>query len=223
MQLKLAHAWLAVSTAILLCAAPSISQQQPRLSNTDIVKMVKGGMADSAITSAIAASDTQFDLSSSGLQTLSQAGVSSRVIRAMLAANAKKNSAPTSAQDPTPAQNSTDESSGANAEGMTPPAVSSMSQDSMAQMMANMPPEARARMQAAMSKRLASGERAGLGGPATRSIPAHAGVPVPVDSALYTSFERLQAQGKYRMIMNMQTNDPRFAQLWPRACSARRN
>ncbi len=120
MQLKLAHAWLAVSTAILLSAAPSISQQQPRLSNTDIVKMVKGGMADSAITSAIAASDTQFDLSSSGLQTLSQAGVSSRVIRAMLAANAKKNSAPTSAQDSTPAQNSTDESSGANAEGMTP-------------------------------------------------------------------------------------------------------
>jgi len=59
MQLKLAHAWLAVSTAILLSAAPSISQQQPRLSNTDIVKMVKGGMADSAITSAIAASDTQ--------------------------------------------------------------------------------------------------------------------------------------------------------------------
>jgi len=59
MQLKLAHAWLAVSTSILLSAAPSISQQQPRLSNTDIVKLVKGGMADSAITSAIAASDTQ--------------------------------------------------------------------------------------------------------------------------------------------------------------------
>jgi len=171
MQLKLAHAWLAVSTSILLSAAPSISQQQPRLSNTDIVKLVKGGMADSAITSAIAASDTQFDLSSSGLQTLSQAGVSSRVIRAMLAANAKENSAPTSAQDSTPAQNSTHESAGANTEGMTPPAVSSMSQDSMAQMMANMPPEARARMQAAMSKRLASGERAGIGGPANSIDP----------------------------------------------------
>ena len=131
----------------------------------------------------------------------------------MLAANAKENSVPTSAQDSTPAQNSTHESAGANTEGMTPPAVSSMSQDSMAQMMANMPPEARARMQAAMSKRLASGERADIGGPATRSIPAHAGVPVPLDSALYTSFERLQAHGKYRMIMNMQTNDARFAQM----------
>ena len=46
----------------------------------------------------------------------------------------------------------------------------------MAQMMANLPPEARARLQAAMAKRNASGGRAGMGGPATRSIPAHAGV-----------------------------------------------
>ena len=214
MELKLSHALLAVSTAILLSAAPLISQQLPRLNNTDIVKVVKGGMADSAITSAIAASHTQFDLSSSGLQTLSQAGVSSKVIRAMLAANAKENSAPTSAQDSAPTQNaSANESSGTNVEGIMPPAVSGMSQDSMAQMMANLPPEARARLQAAMAKRNASGGRPGMGGPATRLIPAHAGVPVPVDSALYTSFERLQAQGKYRMIMNLQTNDPRFAQM----------
>ena len=58
MELKLSHALLAVSTAILLSAAPLISQQPPRLNNTDVVKMVKGGMADSAITSAIAASHT---------------------------------------------------------------------------------------------------------------------------------------------------------------------
>jgi hypothetical protein len=53
MELKLSHALLAVSTAILLSAAPLISQQQPLLNNTDIVKMVKDGMADSAITSAL--------------------------------------------------------------------------------------------------------------------------------------------------------------------------
>jgi len=41
---------------------------------------------EATIVNTIATSDTQFDLSSGGLQALSQSGVSSKVVRAMLAA-----------------------------------------------------------------------------------------------------------------------------------------
>ena len=63
-------------------------------------------MAESTIAAAIAANVTQFDLSSNGLQTLSQAGVSSKVIRAMLAAESKKKDAAAAAENSTPAQDS---------------------------------------------------------------------------------------------------------------------
>ena len=71
-----------------------------------------------------------------------------------------------------------------------------------------------------------AGAHASLDGPAKRnrkvrkgrtasanSIPAHAGVTVPLDSALYTSFIRLKAQPGYHMVMSMQTSDPRMAQM----------
>ena len=61
--------------------------------------MVKAGMAEPTIVAAIAANDTQFDLSSTGLQSLSQAGVSSKVIRAMLAAESKKKDAAAAAEN----------------------------------------------------------------------------------------------------------------------------
>ena len=65
--------------------------------------MVKSGLAETTIVAAIAANDTQFDLSSSGLQSLSQAGVSSKVIRAMLAAESKKKDAAAAAESATAA------------------------------------------------------------------------------------------------------------------------
>jgi hypothetical protein len=48
---------------------------------------------EATIVNTIATSDTQFDLSSAGLQALSQSGVSSKVVRAMLAAESKKKDA----------------------------------------------------------------------------------------------------------------------------------
>jgi hypothetical protein len=47
------------------------------------------------------------------------------------------------------------------------------------------------------------------------ALPAlsQAGVPVPEDSALYKAFNQLKTQSSYRVIMNMQSNDPRMAQM----------
>ncbi|MGH9545589.1 MAG: hypothetical protein ACRD23_10275 [Terriglobales bacterium] len=204
-----------VVLAILLTLTVLGAQQKNPLTNADVVKMVKAGMAETTIVAAIAANDTQFDLSSSGLQTLSQAGVSSKVIRAMLAAESKKKDAAAAeanseaAPDAATAQ---DASSVTSPQGMAPQGMPpGMSADSMAQMMANMPPEMRERMQASMAKRNARRSQ-GMGGGAAMSIAPHAGVPVPLDSALYTSFTRLKSVPRYRVVMNMQTTDPRMAQ-----------
>ena len=95
-----------------------------------------------------------------------------------------------------------------------PPGMSPDQMQQMQQMMNNMPPEMRERMQASMAQRNA--RRSGAGGGSARSansIPSHAGVPVPLDSALYTSFTRLKAQPGYHMVMTMQTSDPKMAAM----------
>jgi len=217
---NLSYALVTVFAAILFVVTALTAQQKNPLTNADVIKMVKARLAETTIVAAIAANDTQFDLSSTGLQTLNQAGVSSKVIRAMLAAEAKKKSAAeavenSAASQAAPTAQNSDASSGmnpqgTNPQGMMPPGLSS---DSAAQMMANMPPEMRARMQAAMAQRNAG--RSGRGGAsrAANSIPAHAGVPVPLDSPLYAAFTRLKTQPGYRMVMNMQTSDPRMAEM----------
>ena len=90
--------------SILLAVTVLAAQQKGPLTNADVIKMVKAGMAESTIVAAIAANDTQFDLSSTGLQSLGQAGVSSKVIRAMLAAESKKKDAAAAAENSAGAQ-----------------------------------------------------------------------------------------------------------------------
>ena len=212
---KFLNAIVAVFSVILLTASALTAQQNTApLTNADVIKMVKAGMAESTIAAAIAANDTQFDLSSTGLQTLNQAGVTSKVIRAMLAADAKKKSAAEAAQnapaqDSSTAQGSAGAPSGMSPQGM-PQGMSADQAQQMQQMMNNMPPEMQARMQASMAQRNA--RRSAKGGGAN-SIPSHAGVPVPLDSALYTSFTRLKTQPGYHMIMTMQTSDPQMAAM----------
>jgi hypothetical protein len=209
-----------VALAILLILPALSAQQTNPITNADVIKMVKAGTPDATIANAIAAAgDTLFDLSSAGLQTLSQAGVSSKVIRAMLGAESKKKDAAAAAENATPApdaattQDSTPgTSSGMGSQGMSsqgmPPG---MSADQMQQMMNSLPPETRARMQASMAARNAA--RSGRGsGSSANSIPSHAGVPVPLDSPLYTSFMRLKTQPGYRMVMAMHSTDPRMEQ-----------
>ena len=212
-----------VVVLVFLTITALTAQQKNPLTNADVIKMVKAGLAETTIVAAIAANDTQFDLSSTGLQALNQAGASSKVIRAMLAAESKKKDAAAAAENSTPVQDATitqgstpEVSSDMSPQGMPP----GMSQDQMAQMMASMPPEVRARMQASMAQRNArrSGRGGGSAGPAN-SIPSHAGVPVPLDSPLYTSFTRLKTQPGYHMVMTMQTTDPRMAAMAQRIFS----
>ena len=75
---------LASVVVFVFLTLPALTAQQKNpLTNADVIKMVKSGLAETTIVATIAASDTQFDLSSAGLQSLGQAGVSSKVIRAM--------------------------------------------------------------------------------------------------------------------------------------------
>ena len=216
---------LKVLSVVVLAVTVLAAQQKNPLTNADVIKMVKAGMAETTIAAAIAANDTQFDLSSAGLQALNQAGVSSKVIRAMLAAEAKKKDAAAAAENSAPAQDATttqgsapDASSGMAPQGTSPQGMpQGMSPDQMQQMqqmMNNMPPEMRERMQASMAQRNAkrSGRGGGSAGSAN-SVPSHGGVPVALDSALYTSFMRLKTQPGYHMIMTMQTSDPQMAAM----------
>ena len=212
-----------VIVVVFLTVTALTAQQKNPLTNADVIKMVKAGLAETTIVAAIAANDTQFDLSSAGLQALNQAGASSKVIRAMLAAESKKKDVAAAAENSTlaldssaPQPSAPDGSSGMNPQGMSPQGMPpGMSPEQMQQMMASMPPEMQARMQASMAQR--SARRSGRGGGSAagpaNSIPSHAGVPVPLDSPLYTSFTRLKTQPGYHMVMIMQTSDPKMAAM----------
>jgi hypothetical protein len=85
---------------LVAVSVPAAQQDGKPLTNQDIVSMVKNLLPESVIVAAIKANDTNFDVSASGLIALKKAGVSSKVMEAMLAAtNSKRNSA--SAPTPT--------------------------------------------------------------------------------------------------------------------------
>jgi hypothetical protein len=85
-----------VLTLILMLgffAAASIQAQQSSkpLTNEDVISMVKNLLPESVILSAVKTNDTDFDVSAIGLIALKKAGVSAKVMEAMLsAANNKK-------------------------------------------------------------------------------------------------------------------------------------
>jgi hypothetical protein len=83
----------------LFAASTVVAQQNSKpLTNQDVISMVKSALPDSVILSAIKASDTDFDISSTGLIALKKAAVSSKVMEAMLdAAGNKKNASPSAA------------------------------------------------------------------------------------------------------------------------------
>jgi hypothetical protein len=77
-------------TIVLFCSGLAFAQSGKPLSNDDVVQMVKGGFDESTTISAIEAADTNFDTSVQALMALKAAGVSEKVISAMLAATKKK-------------------------------------------------------------------------------------------------------------------------------------
>ncbi|HVH72901.1 MAG TPA: hypothetical protein VNB49_17570, partial [Candidatus Dormibacteraeota bacterium] len=78
---------------LVIFASQARAQQTGKaLTNQDVITMVKSLLPESVILSAIKTNDTDFDVSATGLIALKKAGVSSKVMEAMLdATNHKKN------------------------------------------------------------------------------------------------------------------------------------
>jgi hypothetical protein len=81
---------LLIAAVLLLAAGAAFSQSGKPLSNDDVVQMVKGGFDESTTVAAIDAAETNFDTSVQALMALKAAGVSEKVISAMLGATKKK-------------------------------------------------------------------------------------------------------------------------------------
>ncbi|MGZ4732300.1 MAG: hypothetical protein ACXVZH_09170 [Terriglobales bacterium] len=130
-------------------ARPNPAPKTPPLSNADVVKMVKGGLQESTILSVIATTDCDFDVSVDGLLALKEAGVSDKVMDAMLAAAARKR-APAAAPAPVMPQATLIQNS--DAMGMSSSGMTQLS------------PAQRQQMAAAMSQMGGMNGMAGMGG-----------------------------------------------------------
>jgi len=90
-----------ILAVMLACTTASAQQNGKALTNQDVVSMVKSMLPESVILSAIKANDTDFDVSANGLIALKKAGVTGKVMEAMLDAANNKRSAPST---PVPVQ-----------------------------------------------------------------------------------------------------------------------
>lgn len=73
-------------SAFLMCVASVSFAQQKPLTNADVIDMVKGGLAESVVISAIQVNQGNYDVSPVALLALKKAGVTSKEQDAMLAA-----------------------------------------------------------------------------------------------------------------------------------------
>jgi len=82
----------ALPLVIALVLGVGAFAQKPKqvLTNEDITKLVKGGFTEDVIVALIDSSDSDFDVSIQGLTALKEAGVSSKVMEAMVKADARK-------------------------------------------------------------------------------------------------------------------------------------
>jgi len=96
-------------TVIAICASTaSLGQQtQAPLTNADVVKMVKGGLPESVVVSAIQKSPGNYDTSVDGLIALHKAGVTQNEMDAIMAAGNKHPAGAADATAPVPSASST--------------------------------------------------------------------------------------------------------------------
>ena len=86
------------------------------LTNGDVVTMVKGGLSESMIVSAIQSQDTNFDISAMGLLGLKKSGVSAKLMDAVMAAAKKQKEANQAAEAAATAKAASDAAAAAQAE-----------------------------------------------------------------------------------------------------------
>jgi hypothetical protein len=157
-----ARTWLAL--LLLIVTGVSAQQKNPALANGDILTMVKGGLQETTVLNAIAANETDFDVSAKALLDLKQAGISDKIIDAMLAAEAKKRNtaSPASASaSPTSEAAATATPPGAQ-DAATAQALTQMGMTP--QMLAQMPAASRQQMMMAMSQMRGMNGMAGMPG-----------------------------------------------------------
>ena len=87
-MLKRSMLWL-IWPIVLACLAMAQSPAKP-LSNDDVVAMFKGGLGESTIISAIQSQNTSFDISAMSLLQLKKAGVTPKIMDAVLSAAGKR-------------------------------------------------------------------------------------------------------------------------------------
>lgn len=76
---------VAVLAVLMALTAAMLAQPKP-LTNADVISMVKGGLPDGVVISAIQANPANYDISPNALITLKKSGISDKVQEAMLAA-----------------------------------------------------------------------------------------------------------------------------------------
>src|SRR5579872_2687514 len=90
-----------MAVALLLASAPLLAQDaQKTLTNTDVVKMVKGGLPESVVVSAIQSSPGKYDISPDALIALQKDGVTAKEMDAIIAESKKTPAAATAAAAP---------------------------------------------------------------------------------------------------------------------------
>ncbi len=93
--------------AAALVAGASAQQNTKPMTNDDVISMAKNLLPESVILSAIKTNDTNFDVSATGLIALKKAGVTAKVMEAMLAAASNKKNGSSFASAPSPSSAAT--------------------------------------------------------------------------------------------------------------------
>lgn len=89
-------------TPTVAAQALATKQDKKPLANPDIIRMVKSGLAEGVVISAIEANDSSFDVSADALIALKQAGISQNIIAAMLASASRRRTSPAQMQAAAP-------------------------------------------------------------------------------------------------------------------------
>lgn len=85
---------LMIAVGVSICMPMIIPAQQKPLTNKDVIDMVKGGLAESVVISAIQVNPANYDASPAALLALKKAGVTQKEQAAMLAAMKASAAAP---------------------------------------------------------------------------------------------------------------------------------
>lgn len=86
MRRTVLHLRVVMALATLIALNTAILAQPKPLTNADVISMVKGGLPDTVVISAIQANPANYDTSPNALITLKKSGISDKVQEAMLAA-----------------------------------------------------------------------------------------------------------------------------------------